>query len=71
MNYRICASCEIIHYENCNNCFGFGVYVAGNGELYPVTANEAIETKVFRGELQACPECGSTVAGVPVFEAVE
>lgn len=65
MSYRICTACTIPHYENCDTCFGFGVYVAKSGELFPVTANEAIETKVYRGELQPCPECGSTVTGVP------
>lgn len=66
-NYRICNKCEIPHFENCGSCFGFGVYSVPDrpGEVFPVTAGEAIETKVFRGEVKACPECGSTVLGLP------
>ena len=65
--YRICKKCAIHHFENCGSCFGFGVYSVPDrpGEVFPVTAGEAIETKAFRGEVKACPECGSTVMGLP------
>ena len=65
--YRICKKCAIHHFENCCSCFGFGVYSVPDrpGEVFPVTAGEAIETKAFRGEVKACPECGSTVMGLP------
>lgn len=65
--YRICKKCEIHHFENCGSCFGFGVYSVKDrpGELFPVTASEAMIEKVYRGEVQACPECGSTTLGMP------
>ena len=66
-NYRICKKCAIPHFENCGSCFGFGVYSVPDrpGEVFPVAASEAIETKQFRGVVQVCPECGSTVMGLP------
>lgn len=65
--YRICTKCEIHHFENCGSCFGFGVYSVKDhpGGLFPVTASEAMVKKVYRGEVQACPECGSTTLGIP------
>ena len=67
VNYRICTECSIHHFDNCGSCFGFGVYSLPDrpGELFPVTAHEAMVTKQFRGEVQACLECGSTVLGIP------
>lgn len=72
--YRICKKCAIEHYENCGTCFGFGVYSVTfrPGELFPVSAVEAMETKAFRGVVQACPECGSTVLGISArIETIE
>ena len=64
---RVCTKCKIHHYENCNFCFGFGVYSVEDkpGELFPVAAYEAHGGKGFRGKVQTCPECGSTVNGIP------
>lgn len=72
-NYRICTQCDIPHFENCGTCFGFGVYsVKGReGELFPVAAIEALQTKQYRGEVQACPECGSTTSGCLQILTVE
>ena len=65
-NYRICTNCPIHHYENCNTCFGFGVYTVERypGEYFPVSAGAAHE-RTFRGPCFPCPECGSTPNGLP------
>lgn len=60
--YRICTACEIHHYENCESCWGFGVYSDTLGDV--VRAIEALE-KNFRGKVYPCPECGSDENGVP------
>lgn len=66
--YRLCTACAIQHYDNCGTCFGFGVYTLPDrpGEVFPVSAVEAMETRMFRGVVQACPECLSTVDGAPL-----
>jgi hypothetical protein len=64
--YRICTSCEIHHYENCEGCYGFGVYKISTkqDEAYPVSAEEA-HSKQFRHKVIPCPVCGSTEEGYP------
>ena len=62
--YRICTACEINHFENCEACYGFGVYKISTNpsEAFPVTAAEAHD-KQFKGVVLPCPECGSTEKG--------
>ena len=71
MNYRVCTSCEVHHYENCPDCFGFGLAVNGaTGKTMPALASEA------HGEARLpplytyapCPTCKSTIYGVPTEE---
>lgn len=63
---QICERCQIHHYENCGSCFGFGVYESqrGNG-LVPISASEAHDLRP-PGEPLPCPECKSTINGVPL-----
>jgi hypothetical protein len=67
--YRICRKCDIHHYENCQSCFGFGVYLSKNGNgIIPVSAGQAIwrdDGRGIIGKVRACPECGSTIEGMP------
>ena len=65
--YRICTKCEIHHYENCETCFGFGVY-RSNSYLYPIPARDAHEGNDIKNS-EPCPECGSTVEGYPKLES--
>lgn len=58
--YRICTACEIPHYENCETCFGWGVYSNQAGDI--VSAAEAMYRR-FKGPVYACPECGSDENG--------
>lgn len=46
--YRICKKCAIHHYENCESCFGFGVYKISNTPdlAWPVHADEAMSGKL-------------------------
>ena len=60
---RICRQCPIHHYENCNSCFGFGVYEGHSGQR-PVRAGDAIYGQL-PGQVHPCPECGSTETGAP------
>ena len=59
--YRVCTKCEIQHIENCETCFGFGVY-AGTDENVPVSAGQALD-KNFLHPVLPCQECGSTIKG--------
>lgn len=61
--YRVCTQCPKHHIENCDTCFGFGVYQGANG-LVPVTAAEAHGPEGTPGATP-CPECGSTPVGLP------
>ena len=58
--HRICKECEIHHYENCETCFGFGIYSIQPGDI--VSAHEAIE-KEYNRKVLKCPECGSNEKG--------
>lgn len=62
---RICKECEVHHYENCENCSGFGVYtvVRHPGKTFPVLSGDTHQGKV--GKWRPCPECGSIPAGLP------
>ncbi len=68
--YRLCSvGCEIPHYENCGICFGFGVFsdMAEFGWL-PIRAGLALGAKesglkILR--IMPCPECNSTIKGLP------
>jgi len=59
--YRLCTQCTPHHIENCENCFGFGVYSLKHGDcVYAMDAGLTIR-KVIK-----CPECGSDENGAPV-----
>jgi len=76
---RVCTSTRCVspaHYENCPECFGFGVsrpLLPPTGPLIPITAREAEQRRRYGPAIDrtgrpvaiACPTCGSTVAGVP------
>ena len=67
MEYHICTECKIHHYENCDTCFGFGVYKNPNcTEQFPITAGVAhdLHLSPIKGALP-CPECKSTLKGLP------
>ncbi len=76
MELRVCAKCRIHHYENCPNCYGFGMYVGSKSHLVPVTAAEAHGdlvnwlkeemTPLAERQLRDCPVCGSSSLGLPV-----
>ena len=59
--HRICTKCRIHHYENCESCFGFGVYLLKLGDA--VTGGDAAR-KRFKSVVIPCPECGSTEKGI-------
>ncbi len=63
---RVCTTCLIHHYQNCETCFGWGVYVGPFTEdrLIPVSAHNA-HTKEFLWATSPCPECGSGPGGMP------
>jgi hypothetical protein len=63
---RICTECGIHHYENCPNCFGFGVYSNTLGDV--VTAGQAYDYAHCKNILRVskpCPVCRSTIKGLP------
>jgi hypothetical protein len=65
-NYRICKKCGIHHYENCGTCFGFGLRRdLFSKRFMAVSAGEAHFGFTVPTDLVACPECGSTIKGLP------
>ena len=66
---RICTECSVHHYENCNSCWGFGVYKISDrvDEAWPVLATDVVN-KVFKSPVLSCPECGSTEKGIPIMK---
>lgn len=61
---RICTTCGVPHYENCPDCFGFGVCDTERNGTVPVSASRALDGQAPAGA-RACPTCGSTTAGMP------
>lgn len=59
---RICATCAMKHYENCPDCFGFGVrQKLIDGKHVPVVAEEVQNPPE---DCIPCPFCGSTTKGI-------
>jgi len=72
--YRICTTCRIHHYENCESCFGFGVYPDSRqhdfeDNLVPINAGAAHDG-TSPSNWVPCPECGSTPTGLPTETAL-
>lgn len=65
MTFRICDKCPIPHYENCPDCFGYGLYPVRGG-LIPVSAFKA-QDKTYPANWQPCPTCGSGPGGLPPY----
>jgi len=63
MTFRICDKCPIPHYENCPDCFGYGLH-----DGRPISASKAID-KTYPANWQPCPTCGSGPEGLPKVEA--
>jgi len=65
--YRVCKVCTPHHIENCGTCFGWGVRkdCYDGTRLMPVTAGEAMRGVHYIFRTRPCPECGSTIKGVP------
>lgn len=67
---RICTTCRIPHYENCPDCAGWGRYISiRDGKPYPVMAAESHGDAPMPPNLEACPTCGSMIAGAPTISA--
>ena len=71
---RLCATCSPQHYENCPECYGFGVRgkPRADGTSQPISTNRA--HRIRHGNARkymreygwlACPTCGSTPHGAP------
>jgi len=64
---RVCTACVVQHFENCADCFGFGLYVGEEGGYVPASASMAMDKGLPQGkESVSCPTCHSTITGVPV-----
>ena len=63
---KICTKCSVQHVENCDRCFGFGVYKGKEIEEVPVAAWEAERVKNMLTviEWERCPSCGCTPWGI-------
>lgn len=72
--FRVCRQCDVVHVENCNSCFGFGLM--DNLRETIVTAEEAWDARIsykpqYRDDrllspsgFKPCPECTGTIYGV-------
>lgn len=62
--FTVCRTCDPPHIDNCETCFGFGVYPRLlAGEPVPIGAARAKDDPP--PDAIPCPTCGSTVKGVP------
>jgi hypothetical protein len=62
----LCTKCEVHHYENCPECFGFGYYKNKNNDHVPIPAGEAEKYrngKIPKYELRSCSFCNSDIWG--------
>jgi hypothetical protein len=59
MGYTVCTLCDIHHYEDCPDCFGFGFHDDGT----IMSAFDA-EYRNYTGWTR-CNKCGSSPSGVP------
>ena len=55
--YLVCTTCFPHHIENCDTCFGFGVFK----NSIPINASYVSDGK---RKCLPCPECGSTLEGL-------
>lgn len=68
---RLCTQCDPPHYDNCSECWGFGIrrsYADGEWSEHPMSAERAANVRnaiVPHGTIDACKVCGSTVDGAP------
>ena len=68
-HYVICVMCDVLHYANCGTCLGFGMSHAGGTQrhLLPVMPAE-IDNQNEKLTYEPCPECQSTVRGIPTLD---
>ena len=59
----ICTSCFVPHVENCNTCFGFGLYLGKDGKT-EVPTNASSASKWKHQTYIRCKECGGTPFGI-------
>lgn len=66
---KICNSCFVPHYEDCPDCFGFGL-IEINGKNIPLAAS--IAAKLIKNEshkshkiISKCAKCNSSFKGIP------
>lgn len=80
---NVCNTCPVKHYDNCPQCFGFGIRAQKleTGGYAPITAAEAIsgerdadlwyirmETRpLIADDWRPCPNCRSTPSGIPTL----
>lgn len=58
--------CSVSHYENCAECFGFGLYRGDTIKLAIANASMAMGDGLPEGkESIPCPLCRSTILGIP------
>lgn len=65
---RVCTSCAVHHYENCPDCWGFGLMEKTSIDFpggIPISASEAMDEDITTPPWKACPTCHSTPKGVP------
>ena len=69
--YHICKECNISHYDNCQSCFGFGINkesgtaISAGYAVHKDTYWFSEEEKDRKINVIPCPECKSTLKGVP------
>lgn len=59
--FRFCTKCPVIHVENCESCYGFGLSMDEyEGIPLPIRAAEIDDPPLWK----KCLECGGTPKGV-------
>lgn len=69
--HYVCDKCDLPHYNNCGTCEGFGLtHRDPTMEIVPTSPDTAEMMRDNNDPDIACPECGSTIYGIPGRERV-
>jgi len=66
LKLKLCTKCEVHHYENCPECFGFGYYRNKDNVYVPIPASKAEDYRngeIPEYELQRCDYCFGSIFG--------
>lgn len=64
---HLCTVCSPAHYDNCPECWGFGVLIHPTLGAVPVSASRAHDRQFSNIHPSPCPRCHSTIDGAVIL----